>query len=430
MRNNSADYTQVAVSANTKQTALNVAQNTDTALLVPKSFITALDARRETNEDQATGKEEPDTFYDKGYTAGASMPFTMAQAQQMAFLLAYHYCDRTTTVWGTGFEHLIVPTAKLQPPDVACFTLVERIGLELFKRRHADLFVDTLKVKWEMDKWLHAEGGIKGSGKFDENILQITVNAPYNSAALTLAVGATNYTVQGATAADRLNNIDYVRVKVPATGEWVDVVVTAASGVTPGVLTIVAPGVAVTATDYEIGFIPSEPAWCTIPARVDEPPLLVANMNCRVGGLWNGATFLGGHSLGRQFRSIEHSSENMMEIQPRPDEGFSGQYANHAQRMGRKQTLSIDKDMEDYLMQMRLRKNDYLGIRLKALGPEFETGKNYYVEAIYPRVGVEKVPVKINGKIVGETVELRVMKSDLYPSGIWRVGHKTATYAA
>jgi hypothetical protein len=286
--------------------------------------------------------------------------------------------------------------------------------------------VDTLKVRFEKDKWLNAEGGCKGSGKEEDNITEETVNAAYNATSLALAANA----VQGSTAAERLDSIHQVLVQVPATGEWKPVVCTAASGATPAILTIEAPGGVGTLTDYKILYVPTEPAWCTFPAEVSESPLLVSDMILNVGGKWDGSAIAGGTTLDKQFSSVEHSSQNGIVIEPRPATGFSGLYANYARRGERSQTLTIDKDMRDYIMQQKFRGLEEFVVYLKATGAEFETGKNFYVETVFPKVGINKVPVKVDGKVVGETAELVVMQHATYGSVRYTVANKVPNYAA
>jgi hypothetical protein len=119
-----------------------------------------------------------------------------------------------------------------------------------------------------------------------------------------------------------------------------------------------------------------------------------------------------------------------MVLEARPATGFSGLYANYARRGERSQTLTIDKDMQDYLLQQRFRNMEEFVVYLKATGAEFESGKNFYVEAVFPKVGINKIPVKVDGKIVGETVELTVMQHATYGSVRYTVANKVANYAA
>ena len=303
MKNYLADYNLTAVSANAKEAAINTEHACDTTMLVPKSMVISLDRRSEDNSDEARGKEEPDTVYDLGSLSKFSMPFEKAQAQHFGFGLSFGLGSSTPAAWSTGFQHAILPTASMDLPG---FTAAQRIGQTILKRRFASLYVDDLKATFAKDAWAKLDLGIVGTGKFTDNVIKESITAAYNAASLALAANA----VQGSSAADRLDSIHNIRVLVPSTGEWVDVVFSAVSGTTPTVITINAPGGAATATTYEIIYVPTEPAWCTFPARVEEPPLRVSDLVLKIGGKWNGAAFLGGQTVGADVESIEYNQKN------------------------------------------------------------------------------------------------------------------------
>ncbi len=190
------------------------------------------------------------------------------------------------------------------------------------------------------------------------------------------------------------------------------------------------PGIIAESTNatYEVLYIPTEAAWCTFPARVTEPPLRVTDLVVTFGGKWNGTTFLGGHAMSQEIESIEHVINNNMAIEFRP--GGTGDYASYALRQGRTQTLKLDRQARDYILQQRMLDNEYFGVNLVATGAEFETGKNYYVNIVFPRCNVLKAPLKVNGKILGEAGDLVVLQDDTYGSVRVEVANKVATYAA
>ncbi len=421
MKNYLADYNLFAVSANAKEASLNVEQTLDTSLLVAKNNIIQLNPRREDNRDELTGKEEPDTVYDLGAFSGGSLNFDKAQAQHFAFLLAYGLGSITSAAWGTGRKHGILPTSNMALPS---FTGGMRLGQTIVKRRFASLHVNKLTATFPKDSWAKISADIMGTGKFTTNMYKETVSGFYDDVSLTLAANA----VQGADAATRLDNVHLVRVQVPATGEWQDVTVSAVSSATPAVLTIAAPGGTHTACSFEIIYVPTEPAWCTFPARVSEPPLRVSDLVVKIGGKWNGTTFLGGHTINAEIDSVEYSLDNQLTIEYRP--GGTGSYANFALRQGRIQTLKLNRQARDYIMQQHIIDNDYFGVYLKATGPEFEVGKNYYVSLVFPRCNVLKADFSVNGKVVAEAGDIIVMQDDTYGSVCAEVANKVTAYAA
>jgi len=420
MRNYLADYNLLAISANLKETALNTEQTLDTSLLVSKSNMLHLESRREDNGNELTGMEEPDTVYDLGTLSNSTLDFEKAQAQHLAFGYAYALGGDVPSAWGTGFEHLINPTGDMGLPS---FTGGGRVGKTIMKRRFASLFADTFKVTYAKDAWVKASMGVKGTGKFTDSVTKETVSAAFNATSLALAANG----VQGADAATRLDNVHRIRVLVPTTGEWQEVSFSVVSGAIPAVITITAPGGVVTATSYEILYVPTEPAWCTFPSRVSEPPLRVTDLVVKIGGKWNGTTFLGGRTLDAEIDSIEHNINNSMRIEFRP--GGTGNYANYALRGGRVQTLNLTRQMRDFILQQAIKDNEYFGVYMKATGAEFETGKNYYVETVFPRVNILKSPISVNDKIVAEAGDLKVLQDPTYGSVRVKVGNKVSGYA-
>jgi len=429
MRNYLANYDQLVVSANLKEAALNTEQTLDTSMLVAMATILGLDPRRESNADELTGKEEPDTVYDLGALTGADMPFDKAQSQHFGFGYAYALGSVVDgAAWGTGYKHVITPAEGLTLPS---FTAAMRIGKTIFKRRFAGMHVDQLTATFAKDSWAKLALAVKGTGKNSSNITKETVNAAYNATSITLATNG----VQGSTAAERLDNVHHIRVKVPTTEEWKDVVFSAVSDASPAVITITAPGVAATLCDYEIIYSPTAAAWETFPARVSEPPLRVTDLVVKIGGKWDGSALIGGHVLAEEIESIEHVLNNQMLIEFRV--GGTGNYANYAVRQGRMQTIRLNRQARDYILQRKMTDNEYFVVYMKATGAEFdaavvdppEPAHNYFVEVVCPRCNVLKAPISVGGKFLGEAGDLVVLQDDTYGSVKVTVGNKVTQYA-
>jgi len=421
MRNYLANYNQLAVSANLKESALNTEQDLDTAMLVAMATILQLDPRRESNADELTGKEEPDSVYDLGSLTGGDLTFDKAQAQHFGFGYAFGLGSPVAgAAWGDGFKHVITPASGLTLPS---FTAAMKLGSMIFKRRFASMHVDQVTATFAKDSWAKLVLAVKGTGKSTTNITKETVNAAYNAESLTLASNG----VQGATAAVRLDNVHHIRVQVPDTAEWVDVVFSAVSDASPAVITISAPGGVATLCDYEIIYAPTAAAWETFPERVSEPPLRVTDLVLNIGGKWSGSAIAGGHTLSEEIESIEHVLNNQLLIEFRV--GGTGSYANYAVRQGRQQTLKLNRQARDYILQQRMADNEYIVVYMKATGAEFETGKNYYVEMVFPRCNVLKAPLAINGKFLGEAGDLVVLEDDTYGSVKVTVANMTEGYA-
>lgn len=421
MRNYLATYNLLAVSAKVKEGALNTEQILDTSLLVADNTILSLVPRREDNQNELTGKEEADTVYDLGATAESSPEFDKAQAQHFAFGYAYALGNSAPgAAYGTGYKHVITPTSDMFLPS---FTSGQRYGKTIMKRLFASMHVDQLTAKFERDNWATLSLTLKGTGKHTTNMLKETVQAAFNAVSISLAENG----VEGTTPAARLDNVHAVRVLVPETGEWMDVAFSVVSDATPAVITITAPGEAVTETTYEILYMPTEPTWCTFPSRVTEPPLRVSDLVVMVGGKWNGSAFLGGHAISSEIESIEHTVSNNMAIEFRP--GGTGSYANYAMRQRRAQTLKLNRQFRDYILQRKIEANEYFGVKMTATGAEFEPGKRYFVDVVFPRCNVLSAPLSVNNNIIGEAGDLIVLEDDTYGSVRVEVANKVSGYA-
>ena len=85
--------------------------------------------------------------------------------------------------------------------------------------------------------------------------------------------------------------------------------------------------------------------------------------------------------------------------------------------------------MREFLLQQKMKDNEYMGVYTKATGALFEAGHNYYVEMIFPRCNVLKAPISVDGKILAEAGDLIVLQDDTYGSVIANVGNKVSGYA-
>jgi hypothetical protein len=163
------------------------------------------------------------------------------------------------------------------------------------------------------------------------------------------------------------------------------------------------------------------------PDRVEEPPLKVSQLTVHLGGRWNGGSFTGGHLLAAELRRLVWHFQNNLSPERTPG---GGDFANRAFRSGREQKLIFDRDFRDFLMAQSLKDNDYFGIYLKAVGPEFESGVPYQVEIVFPRVGVSASPIRVAQRRLAEEVEFAVLEDDTYGSVIVQVQNLVSSYAA
>lgn len=425
MRNIMATHNQIAVSANDKETAVNTEQTLDTTILFSMDSVINLEPRREPNADEATGYEEPDSVYDLGNKAVATLNAEKAQPQHFAFILAYALGAVSTAAAGTGYEHTITPIDGEEDDERSnpSFTAAQRFGKTVLKRRFASMFADSFTATFAKDDWCKISADLKGTGQVADNITQETVSGFKDSTSLTLAANA----VEGTTAAERLNNIHQVKAEL-ATGEWTEVVVTAVSAATPAVLTITDPGGTHDACDFKIIYIPSESGWMSFPARITETPLRVAQLTFKLGGTWDGSAFQGGRTLDAEIKQIEWSFANNGECEfvPGAGDANAGRYV----REGREQTLKLDREFRDYILQQHIDDNDTFGVYILAEGAVYDSPHKYQAEIIFPSVGVISSPISVDGKRNAEAGDMTVLEDSTYGSVIVNVKNLQSTYAA
>lgn len=424
MRSIRANNNLLAVSAYQKETAINTEQTFDISLPVDMESIITLDQRREDNSNEATGMEEPDQIYDNGALAMSSLSFSKAQPQHFAFVLAYGLGAIASTAAGDGYLHTITPIDGEEDDDrsVPSFSAMQRLG-EVLKRRFISMFVDSITATFAKDDWVKLAADIKGTGKFVDNVTEESVTLAENATTLTLAANA----VEGATAQERLDNVQRVKVEL-STGVWTEVAYSAVSADTPAAITITAPGVAATERTFKVLYISEEAATFTFPAKVQETPLRVAQLTVNMGGKWNGTAFTGGRALSSEVNSLEWKFANNLEVEFVP--GAGGAYAAGCYRPGRTQTVTLDRKMMDFILQQHVIANDTFGLRILCEGALYDASNKYQVEIIFPKIGVLKADPKVDNKRNTETAELQVMQDATYGSVIVKVKNLQAAYAA
>jgi len=425
MRNIMATHNLIAVSANNKETAINTEQTLDTTILWALGDIINLEPRREPNEDEATGYEEPDLVYDLGKKALATLNAEKAQPQHFAFLLAYALGAISTSAAGSGYEHTITPINGDEGEDMSnpSFTAAQRFGKTVLKRRFASMFVDAFTATFAKDEWVKIAGELKGTGKVADNITEEDISALDNAESLTLAANG----VEGATAAARLNNVQRIRIEL-SSGVWTEVAYSAVSDATPAVITITSAGGAGDSKTYKVLYIPTESGWMTFPARVTETPLRVAQMTLKLGGKWSGSAFEGGRQLKAELSQIEWAFANNGECEFVPGAGDA--YAGRYVRGGRTQTIKVDREFREYILQQHIDDNDELGLYILCEGAVYDSPHKYQVEVIFPAVAVLDAPLSVDGKRMAEAGDLIVLEDDTYGSVIAKVKNLQSTYAA
>lgn len=420
-----ATHNQFAVSANVRESAINVIQTLDTTMLFDIGDLAKLEARRENNSNQAIGKEEPDLIYDNGALATLDLNASMAMPQHFAFMLGYGLGAVTSAALGDGHKHTITPIDGDQDADRSnpSFSLAQRYGKTVMKRLFYSMFIDAVTIDLKKDSWVKISAKVKGTGKNTTDVVSETVEAADNATSLTLAANG----VAGASAADRLANVQQIVAELTS-GVWTEVAYSAVSNATPAIITITSPGGTSGNVDYKILYRPVESAWGTFPARVTEDALRVSQLSVIHGGKWTGSAFSGGRTVTSELNSVQYNLNNNGKCEFVP--GAGGAFAGRYIRDGRTQKVKFDREFREYIFQQHITDNDTFGLYAKLEGDLFDATYKYQVEMILPKLGVLAADLGLDGKRLSEGVDLQVLEDDTYGSAIFIVQNLVEKYAA
>ena len=424
MRSYSANHNLSAISATTAETAINTFQTVDLSLLSDIGDVINLTPRRESNADEANGKEEADLIYDNGYMAETTRNHNRAQPQHFAYLFGFGLGNVTSAAAGTGYQHTITPIngGLDSARELPSLTMLTRMGDTILKRRFASMFVDQVTATFATDDWVKINGTLKGTGKHSDNVVEESISAAGTATSLTMAANG----VEGATAGARLDNVQRIRVELTP-GIWTEVAYSAVSAATPAVITITAPSVVADAVTYKVLYVPTEGSEFDFPAKVIESPLRVSEMSFNLGGTWNGTAFVGGKALGAEIKQIQCSLNNNSAISFVP--GGGGAYASMHERGQRSQSLKVDRRFMDFILQQHIDDNDQFGAYILAVGAEYDTGHNYQVEIIYPKLGLMSAALSVADRKMAEAGDFAVLEDSTYGSVIVKIKNLWAGYA-
>ncbi len=416
MSSNRAKHNIVAVSAFTRETGINVFADPDLSVNCAIGNTGGLERRFENDEDEATGYEEVTQVYYLGQTAKASLEFARAQPHHLAVFLAYALGTvAAPEAAGDGYLHVITPIdgdledARSNPT----FTLADRLGKTIKKRRFASMAVNSATVVFSADAFVKLNCDLIGTGKAENHGLSEIVTAPGDSAQLTLTANG----IHGADAATRLKNVH--RIRVWYDGAWRHVRATAVSAATPAVIDITnTTSAPVGDLDWEILYVPVEAApWMTFPANIQESPLRTSGAALYIGGEWDGTDFGGGVEYKAGIKSVEWSHQNNMTA----NFGFGaeGDFASEIDRANRKQTLKLDKKLADYVFEQMATKEEQFGFKITV--SKTKSGFTYITDFVWPKVQVSQQSENVDGHRDAESVEFTVLESKTYPTCIVRV---------
>ena len=438
-RNYQATRKTMSVSAYLKETAMNVPQTLDVTFVMLMTAIANITQRSEDNSDHSTGQEEATRVYLLGFRSEWVMEQTRAMAQHFAFLLAYAMGDTVSSVVtdtnNEVYDHVITPMtgfetcAKSNPS----FTLGQGLS-DIRKELIYSNFVQKVTETYAADSFVAISGDIKATGAHISNVKKEILTALDDVVQLTLP---DTDNVAGATEAERIANIDYIRVIDTVTGEDVYVtVVSACSAASPSVIAFTNPlSAPVSAsTTWEILYIEAVTELDIIPAINDEAPLRTTNLSIIHGGKYVVGDVEGGVPVNGEIKNLTVTYENVgLEVMSVP--GGTNDAANRAVRAARNHEIVFDQDFINNLLQQGFTDGDIFAVKLECVGTAALTHGGSAivyptVTTIFPQVQIMIADKAVDGNLLAENVTFKPLGDATNGVRITTVRNKIAAYAA
>lgn len=140
-------------------------------------------------------------------------------------------------------------------------------------------------------------------------------------------------------------------------------------------------------------------------------------------------SFEGGRAMAAEIKELRWSFANV-NIDPVFVPGAGDVYAARALRDGREQTIKLDREFREYILQQHLDDNDELGLYVLCEGAVASSPHKYQVEVVFPSVAVIDAPISVDGKRHAEAGDLRVLEDATFGSVIVRIKNLQSGYAA
>lgn len=410
--------------------AVSAAENPQTlAMIVPFDEGSKIDINdnRESNQKEKTGMAEP-TKIDAGEReAVGTLTKSKAQPNLLAWAFAMITQDHSETAAGSsGYVHTSQMSNAVEP---AFFSVAHRKGNLADMRRHTGMIIDSLGLTMTKGANLAATLGLKGIGKFDDQRFSETV------------AGLDNDTTLAFTKDIHGDSPDNVTVWADTSANGVpdrEVAVTAVDNVS-NQLTITSLGGAGAAVTYHLIYTPknslAEYVWADLStlSAVEEFLPRTKDIQLILGGAYDGSDIVGGQVAKCEISSINYQHNANATVQ----KCFRGgalpvDHATGIDLGDISQTLTVDRDIVDFIMGYWHEKNLYPGMKIHALSPaEFESGQRYEIEILIPKIGfLDNKHNVVEGKWSSQS-SLVVLKDDSasnYPSIIFKVKNQQTGY--
>ncbi|GEM_PF-2850603 len=375
---------------------------------------------RENNQAEKTGYWEPTRIETGEKEAAGTLTQNKSQPATLAWAFAMMCNDHADATAGTtGHVHTSQMTYGIEP---AYFTAVHQKGDIADMRRHVGVMIDTLGLTMTKGANLAATVGVKGLGKTDNRRITEVVSALDN-------VTTISYTND-----IHDESVDNVTVWADTTGDGTPdkkVTVTVVDN-TNNDLTITSLGGAGSSVDYHLVYTADKLVtgytWSDLSSisKIDEFRPRTRDIQLILGGSYDGTDIVGGEIAKCEISSVNYNyAANSVSQKCFRGSSTAIDHSSHVDVGLINQTLTVDREIKDFIMDYWHESNMYPAFKIHAVSPvEFESGHNYEIEIIIPKVGfTDNQQNVVEGKWSTQS-SLTILKDDSvndYPSIIFKV---------
>ena len=401
-RNIFENFNQLVVSSELRQSGINQPAALDKRFNFEKGNILQVEPQFEIAEDEVTGYEEAtDIDYRGDRIGGFNLSFPKAQIQHLQHILGFAYCGsyEFIGVGSDGTKSVLTPGDAIEPYLFSAMFQESELQKTLF----ASLAYENFDIVFEKEKFVKASAAVRGTGYNEKNWKREKVTT--QSAVGSELLVSTNI----------LNNdIKSVReiLMKKNNGSWSKITASSVGEKTIRLSEQFSDGTG--EREFQITYEPTGISWASTEiSRIKETPLLTSSLSVIIGGKFDKTllTISGGVELNREIRNLTYHYEQQLTIEARPcASGDNPYFANYMVRMPRKQTLTLERDAVNLLMQTYMELKENISFKIVCEGVEFEPGVKYSLVIIFPRVGITKSPRSVDNSMMKETVTLEILE--------------------
>jgi hypothetical protein len=420
-----------------RQSALGIAATLDKVIYFSEDSQLNVVEEREGNAGEKTGHVEATDVDVRDRSAEGTLTIEKATPDSILWMAAFAFGNHAvTTPAGGVYRHTSKVASYPDHPDY--FTAAHRKGgasgaAAIDFRRHVNLALSTLELSVQKGEFLRASSGILGTGKSDDGIRTEAISAANDATSIALGEDPLG---------DDPANVT-VWADLDGDGIYETEVFASAYSAGTNALTITSLGGDGSTISYRASYAPKSSVsgygWTDLSALApaEEFKIKVGNIQFRIGGKYTEPagvpTFTGGQLAGCEIESFQYRLERGAEVGRCWRQGDTETAEATSVDLGDVvQTITLTREVRDYLLRQKFDANEALALYFDALGPVITGAEKFFVKGYFPRCKLLTKPFQANdGKWVEEG-NLLVLKDAVnnWPTAVIVGQNEVATYLA